>query len=340
MADNLQLRKVVAFGTDGQPVLTPLNKWKLSYSERNASLKIQCSGYAKQYDLRTDLAAVAPGESQQKVAVGKTLGRLALTGLLHGRHAAGADLRWGGVDRDESVSLYLIFKDTTMVSMELESDEVEDLLQEIPGDVATEEAYQAALALHKRVKAMVQDGQRVLTELDATETDLNSQIATLQPLTESAPSFDERADARARCSQAEKQLDQLNCTRRAVVYELSASGVITGQVLSSLSPPTAVAPQAMNAATATQTAPAPIIAQPTPTRASPVARPPNRNKKSASKIVKGLAALVGVFVGLVASMLFAVFLSGMPVVAILQIPVMVVGGGWIAVKMLNALMAR
>jgi len=39
-------------------------------------------------------------------------------------------------------------------------------------------------------------------------------------------------------------------------------------------------------------------------------------------------------------MLFAVFLSGMPVVAILQIPVMVVSGGWIAVKMLDALMNR
>ena len=339
MADNLQLRKVVAFGTDGQPVLTPLNKWKLSYSERNASLKIQCSGYAKQYDLRTDLAAVAPGESQQKLAIGKTIGRLALTGLLHGRQAAGADLRWGGVDRDESVSLYLIFKDTTMVSMELESDEVEDLLQEIPGDVATEEAYQAALALHKRVKAMVQDGQRVLTELDANEEALKSQIATLQPLTECAPSFDERADARARCSQAEQQLDQLQCTRRAVVYELSASGVITGPALSSLSQPTPVAP-AMNTAIPSQTAPAPATAQPTPTRASPVARSPNKSKKSSGKFVKGLAALVGAFVGLVASMLFAVFLSGMPVVAILQIPVMVVGGGWIAVKMLNALMTR
>ena len=339
MADDLQLRKVVAFGTDGQPVLTPLNKWKLSYSERNATLKIQCSGYARQYDLRTDLAAVAPGESHQKVAIGKTIGRLALTGLLHGRHAAGADLRWGGVDRDESVNLYLIFKDTTMVSMELESDEVEELLKNIPDDVATEEAYQAALALHKRVKAMAQDGQRVLTELDANEEALKSQIATLQPLTESASSFDERADARARCSQAERQLDQLQRTRRAVVYDLSASGVISGQVLSGMSQTAPVAP-ASNTATPIQTPTVPLAAQLTQTRANTVERTPTRSRKPAGKIVKGLVAVVGAFVGLMASMLLMLFLQGMPVIAILQIPVMAVGGGWLAVKMLNSLMSR
>lgn len=339
MANDLQLRKVVAFGTDGQAVLTPLKKWKLAFNGRDATLKIQCSGYVKLYDLRTDLAAVAPGESRQKVAIGKTMGRLALTGLLHGRHAAGADLRWGGVDRDESVNLYLIFKDTTMVSMELDSDEVEDLLNDISDELATEEAYQAALGLHKRVKAMAQDGQRVLTELDATEMALNSQRAMLLPVTESGASFDERSDARARCSQVELELDQLQRTRRAVVYELAASGVISGQVLSGMSQTAPVAP-ASSAATPIQPATAPRAAQPAPARTNAVDRTQTRSRKPTGKIVKFLAFIVGAFVGLVASMLFALFLQGMPVIAILQIPVMAVGGGWLAVKMLNSLMSR
>ena len=122
MSADLKLLKVVAFDATGQAVLTPLNKWKLAYNERNATLEIKCAGYVKRYDLHHDLTAVAPGETRQKVALGKTVGRLALTGLLHGRYAAGADLRWGGVDRDQAIGLYFIFNDTTMVSMELESD--------------------------------------------------------------------------------------------------------------------------------------------------------------------------------------------------------------------------
>lgn len=45
------------------------------------------------------------------------------------------------MDRDESVNFYLIFMDTTMVSMELDSDDVEDLLIDIPDELAMEKAY-------------------------------------------------------------------------------------------------------------------------------------------------------------------------------------------------------
>ena len=37
MANDLQLRKVVAFGTDSQAVLTPLYKRKLVFNDRDAS---------------------------------------------------------------------------------------------------------------------------------------------------------------------------------------------------------------------------------------------------------------------------------------------------------------
>lgn len=325
MSADLKLLKVVAFDATGQAVLTPLNKWKLAYNERNATLEIKCAGYVKRYDLHHDLTAVAPGETRQKVALGKTVGRLALTGLLHGRYAAGADLRWGGVDRDQAIGLYFIFNDTTMVSMELESDEVEALLKSVPSGVTSDEAYAAAAAQSKRVKAMARDGSRVLDELDVQGRDFEGQLATAHPIMESGTSFDEREQAREQCGLLQQQLDQLHQTRRAVVYELAASGVATGQPLID---------QARSIPIAAPT----VDAQPVAMASAGTAQRRETHRRSgASTVVKVLMFFVGAGIGFMASLLLMLFLAPW---GVLLIPFVTIGGGWLAVKMLNALMRR
>ena len=325
MSADLKLLKVVAFDATGQAVLTPLNKWKLAYSERNATLEIKCAGYVKRYDLHHDLAAVAPGETRQKVALGKTVGRLALTSLLHGRHAAGADLRWGGVDRDEAIGLYFIFNDTTMVSIELESDEVEALLKSVPSGVTSEEAYAAAAAQSKRVKAMARDGSRVLDELDVQGRDFEGQLVTAHPIMESGASFDEREQARERCALLQQQLAQLHQTRRAVVYELAASGVATGQPLID---------QARSIPIAAPTVDAQSVAM---ASAATAQRRDTHRRSGAGTVVKFLTFIVGAGIGFMASLLLMLFLAPW---GVLLIPFVTIGGGWLAVKMLNALMHR
>ncbi|MFM9428728.1 hypothetical protein RCH10_005205 [Variovorax sp. GrIS 2.14] len=339
MSTDLKLLKVVAFDAAGRAVLTPLNKWKLAYSERHAMLEIKCAGYVKRYDLRHDLAAVAPGETRQKVALGKTVGRLALTGLLHGRHAAGADLRWGGVDRDEAIGLYFIFNDTTMVSMELESDEVEALLKSVPSGVTSEEAYAAAAAQSKRVKAMARDGSRVLDEMDAQGRDLEGQLVTAHPIMESGASFDEREQARERCGLLQLQLGQLHQTRRAVVYELAASGVATGQPLIDQAKSIPAAAPAVTSAPQVSVAAPTSGAQPVAMVASPVSAPcrDTRQRSAASKVAKVLTFIVGAGIGFMVSLLLMLFLAPW---GVLLIPFVTIGGGWLAVKMLNALMRR
>lgn len=332
MADDLKLLKVVAFDAKGQAVLTPLNKWKVAYSERNATIDIKCAGYAKQYNLRTDLAAVAPGETREKVSLGKTLGRLALTGMLHGRHAASADLRWGGIDRDQSIGLYLIFQDTTMVSMEVEGDEVEELIKGLPDHTTGQEAYDAAVAQSKRVKAMARDGVRVLDELDAKDAGLQLKLEAARPMVESGATFDERQQAREQSEQLEEQLRHLRQTRVAVIYELSASGQITRPAVSTAVQPDAVAAPAAVAQTAHVQS-----AKSTPT---PISGASAAKRSGASKVVKFFVFIAGALVGLLASLLLLLFLQGMPILGLLQMPVMTIGGGWLAVKMLNALMRR
>ena len=120
MASDVRLVNVVAFDNDGNAVIQTLKKWKVDFNARRATVEVKTDGYAKTYDLRTQVIAIGNGESSKKVSVGKTLGRVALTGLLHGRHAAGADLRWGGINRDEFQEVFLMLDDTTTVTMEMD----------------------------------------------------------------------------------------------------------------------------------------------------------------------------------------------------------------------------
>ena len=59
MADSLRLVNIVAFDTEGRAVIQPLKQWKLNYRERQASVEVQCGAYRRNYDLRTEVVAVA-----------------------------------------------------------------------------------------------------------------------------------------------------------------------------------------------------------------------------------------------------------------------------------------
>lgn len=345
MASDLQLLRVVAFNAEGQPVLVPLERWRLQYSERRATLELKCSGYSRIYDLRTELASVAPMDSRKKVSLGKTLGRVALTGLVHGRHGAAADLRWGGLDRDEVVTLMLFFRDTTTVQIDLESDEVEALLEMVPESVASEEAYEAATAVVRRINAMVEDGPRVVIELDAKTAKLTDELAALRPKIQSGESFDERQAARERCGVIERELVELQSTRVAVVYTLAFRGKDVGSALAkpSVLSPAAGAGQGGGAAAPTAVAPLATVA-PAPAPVSKPAAPvqpatarPSVRKSGPGMVVKTLVFLLGAFVGCVAALMSMVFFG--PWGLILS-PVTIIGAGWLAVKMLKNLMSR
>ncbi|MDI3380394.1 hypothetical protein ACFPPF_09835 [Xenophilus aerolatus] len=343
MASDLQLLRVVAFNAEGQPVLVPLERWKLQYSERRATLALKCSGYSRTYDLRTELASVAPMDSRKKVSLGKTLGRVALTGLVHGRHGAAADLRWGGLDRDEVVTLMLFFRDTTTVQIDLESDEVQALLEMVPESVASEEAYEAATAVVRRINAMVEDGPRVVGELDAKTSKLADELAALRPKVESGESFDERQAARERWGTIERELAELQSTRVAVVYTLAFQGKDggTAHAKPSVPLPAAGAGQGGGAAAATSVAPLATVAPAPVSRPAapiqPAAARPSVRRSGPGMVVKTLVFVLGAFVGCVAALMSMVFFG--PWGLILS-PVTIIGAGWLAVKMLKNLMSR
>ena len=333
MSSNLKLLRIVAFDSVGKPVLVPLQKWKLSYSQRRANLEMKCAGYARIYDLRTELVSVAPMDSRQKASLGKTLGRVALTGLVHGRQGAAADLRWGGLDRDEVTTLALIFEDTTTVSIDMESDEVEELLKIISETAASKEAYEVARSLVFRINAMVDDGPRVLQELDAKNIQLNEESIGLRTTIEGGDSFDERQAARQRCSAVERELTDLRTTRQAVLYTLAFKGTdVRAATMPSAEMKSPALPATIDATSAAEdvkpvkrgVAPAPRTAR-------------NNNSGGASKLVKVLVFVFGAFVGCLAALLSMLFLGPL---GVFLLPVTVIGSGWLAVKMFNSWMRR
>ena len=333
MASNLKLLRVVAFDGSGKPVLGPVQKWKLSYSQRRATLEIKYAGYSRTYDLRTDLVSVAPMDSRQKASIGKTLGRVALTGLVHGRRGAAADLRWGGLDRDEVTTLALIFGDTTSVSVEMESDEVDELLTLVPETVASNEAFEVARGLVHLIKAMADDGPRVLQELETKHVQLEEELVTLRPTIDGGASFDERQAARERGLAIEAELAELQITRQGVLYALAYNGTDVTQAVERtvMMPPAATASNVISDSAAQD-----VKASKRPTTSAQRASS-STGPGGSSKLVKVLVFVFGAFVGCLAALLSMLFLGPL---GVFLSPITVIGSGWLAVKMFNSWMRR
>lgn len=333
MASDIRLVNVVAFDATGGAVVQPLIRWKASLNERSASLEVKCDGYTKVYDLRAQVIAVGVGESTKKVAIGKTLGRVALTGLLHGRHAAGADLRWGGIDRDESQEVFLMLDDTTTVTMQMDGDEFEALVNDLPDAAKEDDAQERVQKLMDRVKAMVADGERVLTELTEKHTRLQSEDAALAGQIDSGQSFDERHAARQRRGQIARQLAELVTEQRAVTYDFAVI-----RATKELKAKKDGVASSLNPAAMRENHPK-LMAAPVSSTSSTPTRTATKSKTSfMGKVIKLVVWLLGASAGFI----FTVFLgllvgSGSAWFSLLiTLPL----GGWIALKMLAALMRR
>lgn len=327
MPSEFQLVNVVAFDDHGDPVLEPLNKWKVSYNRRAATVEIKARGYVRQYDLRSDVAACGVGDSHEKVALGKTLGRVALTGLFHGRYAAGADLRWGGVSRNEIHEFFLMFDDTTTLSMELDGDEYDEFSEQLPERARADDAQQRMERLLERIQAMVADGPRVLTELNGQRIAIQAEIEQQKPLIDGGATFDARHGARTRSEELTRSLNDVNVVRQAVLYDLAASGAVKLPATRNSPAIAAISPVDVRSPSAKPTK-----------RVEAPAAPTKRKCSFLGKVVKLVVALVGAGAGVVAAA-FVVALLG-PQWSWLAIPVCVILGAWLAVNMLNALMRR
>lgn len=329
MANDIRLMNVVAFDAKGNAVIQPRNKWNAKLDERHVSLEVRCDSYSKVYDLRTQVIAAGVGESTKKVAIGKTLGRVALTCLLHGRRAAGADLRWGGVDRDESQEVFLMLDDTTTVTMEMDGDEFEELVSVMPDAAKEDDAQERAEKLMDRIKAMVADGERVLTELAEKHTRLQAEDAALAAQVDSGQSFDERHAARERRGQIARKLAELATEQRAVAYDFAVMRA-TKEL------------KAKNdgvAATPPPAAPSKPLIAPTSVASSTPPQRPAKNKTSfMGKVVKLIVWLLGAGAGFIFTVFFGLLVgSGSAWFSLLvTLPL----GGWLALRMLDALMRR
>ena len=333
MPSDIRLVNVVAFDATGGAVIQPLKRWKVNLNERSASLEVKCDGYAKVYDLRTQVIAVGVGESTKKVAIGKTLGRVALTGLLHGRHAAGADLRWGGIDRDESQEVFLMLDDTTTVTMQMDGDNFEEFVNVLPDAAIEDDAQERAQKLMDRVKAMVADGERVLTELTEKHTRLQSEDAALAGQIDSAQSFDERHAARERRGQIARQFAELVTVQLAVSYDFAVIRATKELRTKNDSAPLSPAPAAMLA-----NQPKPMAALVSSTSSTPTRTATKSKTSFMGKIVKLVVWLLGAGAGFIFTVFLGLLIGSGSVWFSLLVTMPL--GGWIALKMLAALMRR
>lgn len=92
-------------------------------------------------------------------------------------------------------------RDTSVIALEIDGDDLDDLLEVLPEDAKRDDAQERWDRLMKRIQAMVEDGPRVLDELEAERRALESEQAQIQPQADGGKTFDERNAARERAKE-------------------------------------------------------------------------------------------------------------------------------------------
>lgn len=222
------VQRVVAFDSRGMPLKVPLSKWKVDFNETSESIDLRYKSTRLRYRLRGDLEAVTKAGESSELALGKTLGRLALTGLAgsllsqgKGMGAALMDLSVRGAERRKLAELLLVFADTTTVSVVVSGEDLDQLRSMLPGWFFSEKAWARMEKFARLVERMALDGERVLTELQGRVSELKDEIEKCKKAVDQGETFAVRDAAREKVSDLASEIAYTESLARVVRWELN-----------------------------------------------------------------------------------------------------------------------
>ncbi|RTL77232.1 MAG: superinfection immunity protein [Bradyrhizobiaceae bacterium] len=182
------------------------------------------AGHVVRYNIANEIRCIAPVNTETKIQIGKTIGRSALTGIgaaiFTGRHAAlGAamlDYRFAGDETSEIVSAVIVFSDYSTLAFQCDAEHYQKLTALIPPAALSDEQIDETEEQLAKIRRMADDGPRVLEEIRQFIDQAEDRSVALSRISDSAPTFAERDEARLQLAQAQQELVDAKAVEKAV----------------------------------------------------------------------------------------------------------------------------
>jgi hypothetical protein len=228
---NLSVVRMPVLTPDGMPIELAPDDWSLTPDLRSGSIKAQGGGHFVDLDLGSALA-FAISEEKEVLALGKTLGRMALTGMgaalfYQGRRGGlGAgllDLSVRGAERKSAVSGAIVWPDTSVIQVTLQGNEIDQFASVVPAEALQEDALERARQLLDLMERMKVDGRRALNEIARDVFQIDQRVKQLLSEANEGETFAIRDAARQEARKIEEDLDAKRYLCRALMAENSVS---------------------------------------------------------------------------------------------------------------------
>lgn len=224
--NKLSVIRIVAFSNKNYAIHIPLSSWEVFLNGK--VLELKGAGSKVRYDLSNDLMCIFVTGKVEETAVGKTVKRMAVTGiasslLSQGKGVGGAmmDLAVRGAETRIIVSARMVMKDTTTIDFEATEGEYRQFVSGLPANATTSQAKSRAEELISLVDRMSLDGHRSLPEIDGRIEAFIERRRLAEKLIIDGGSFEDRDVARQEVESLGNEIEYLQQLKKAVMYRLS-----------------------------------------------------------------------------------------------------------------------
>jgi hypothetical protein len=225
-----QVLHLPLFNLQGDPIVPASDSWNLRPDYSRKVLQVRSGQIEHALSLQSVLAI--NGEEQTARAVGKTIGRMALTGVgaaLFSKGRGGGigagllDLSVRGVETKSVVNGTIVFQDASAVTYSLPSKEFGALVSCVPQFALSEEAANESREMFDLLGRMKRDGRRSLEELAQQLLSLNDNIETLHLEAENGSTFSARDSARQQADSLAEDFSRQKLLFKAALFTLGLS---------------------------------------------------------------------------------------------------------------------
>ena len=200
---NLVPKHVVAFNADEEAITCDPSNWIPSLDFSKMRLHLKNKKESRTYDLTTDTLCAYPISGRQENDIGKTAGRMLLSGVAAGALAKGKvgggalmDLAIRGSEKRVIAGIRLVMLDTTTVEFESTVDEFTAIIAKLRNvfpDLGDESDHAQII---KTVDSLVADGERVLVELTDSIASVSEKYTEAKQNAETGATFADRNNQR------------------------------------------------------------------------------------------------------------------------------------------------
>ena len=225
---NIVPKHIVAFNADEEAITCNPSNWIPTLDFSKMKLHLRYKKEFRTYDLATDTLCAYPISGRQENDIGKTAGRMLLSGvatgaLVKGKVGGGAlmDLAIRGSEKRVIAGVRLVMLDTTTVEFESTVDEFTAIIAKLRNvfpDLGDESDHAQII---KTVDSLVADGERVLVELTDSIASVSEKYSEAKQNAETGATFADRNNQRNLIQNLAVKLRKKEGIKKAVEFRFA-----------------------------------------------------------------------------------------------------------------------